>query len=70
MKTLKINNCPFCKDNKVEFYWSCYMSHGYIKCANQKAKCYVSGPQVYYKKYDNEQRIINRAIKKWNKGTK
>jgi len=63
----QINRCPFCKSDKVEFKWKAYMSVGLVACQNWEGECCAKGPEEHYKKYDNEQRIINRAVKKWNK---
>jgi hypothetical protein len=64
---LKINNCPFCGSDKVEFKWGSFLAHGKVVCMDFKKGCCAIGPEEMYKKYDNEERMINRAIKKWNK---
>ena len=62
-----IEICPFCKKDKVEFVWTVYMAHGRVECKNWQDECCANGPQVNWKKYDNIERLIARAIKRWNR---
>lgn len=64
--TTKLKDCPFCKSGDVEFVWSMPFAHGHVKCKNWKDECCATGPQVHWEKYDNQDRLKARAIKKWN----
>jgi len=63
---IRIRNCPFCKKDKVEFRWDVFPTLGGVICTNWEDHCCARGPQQERRKYDNELRTINRAIKAWN----
>ena len=60
--------CPFCGSKAVEFTWTSFMAHGRVECKNWQNECCAQGPQAHrLKRWDNEKRLINRAIKAWDK---
>jgi len=59
---VRLKPCPFCGNRDVRFVWQHYPILGRFEC-----ECTAAGPQIQrHKKYDNDHRLISRAVKAWN----